>query len=51
MSYFTATDGCKLYYEEHGAGEHLLFIHGWSCNTTFFEKQIAYFWFAGRWVF
>jgi pimeloyl-ACP methyl ester carboxylesterase len=43
MAYFTATDGCKLYYEEHGAGEHLLFIHGWSCNTTFFEKQIAYF--------
>ena len=43
MSFFTTTDGCKLYYEEHGTGEHLLFIHGWSCNAGFFEKQIAHF--------
>ncbi|MDR2132168.1 MAG: alpha/beta hydrolase [Clostridiales Family XIII bacterium] len=43
MSYFTTADGCKLYYEEHGKGEPLIFIHGWSCNSKYFKKQVAYF--------
>jgi pimeloyl-ACP methyl ester carboxylesterase len=43
MSYFTTADDCKLYYEEHGTGEHLLFIHGWSCNLGFFKRQIEHF--------
>jgi pimeloyl-ACP methyl ester carboxylesterase len=43
MAYFTASDGCKLYCEEYGTGEPLLFIHGWSCHLGFFAKQFAYF--------
>jgi pimeloyl-ACP methyl ester carboxylesterase len=43
MSYFTVTDGCKLYYEEYGTGENLIFIHGWSCNSKFFKKQVEHF--------
>lgn len=43
MAYFTTTDNCKLYYEEHGSGEPLIFIHGWSCNHKFFKYQIEEF--------
>jgi pimeloyl-ACP methyl ester carboxylesterase len=43
MANFTTTDGCQLYYSEYGAGEPLIFIHGWSANSTFFGQQIAYF--------
>jgi pimeloyl-ACP methyl ester carboxylesterase len=43
MSYFTTSDGCKLYYEEHGTGEALIFIHGWTANAAFFTNQINYF--------
>ncbi|MDR1572729.1 MAG: alpha/beta hydrolase [Clostridiales Family XIII bacterium] len=43
MSYFTASDNCKIYYEEHGTGEPLIFIHGWTCNATYFYRQIEYF--------
>jgi pimeloyl-ACP methyl ester carboxylesterase len=43
MSYFTTSDNCKLYYEEHGTGEHLIFIHGWTANTMFFTAQIEHF--------
>jgi pimeloyl-ACP methyl ester carboxylesterase len=43
MPYFTTSDNYKLYYEEHGTGEPLVFIHGWTCNATYFSKQIAHF--------
>jgi pimeloyl-ACP methyl ester carboxylesterase len=43
MAYFTTADGCKLYYEEYGSGDHLVFIHGWTCNTAFYTAQIEYF--------
>jgi pimeloyl-ACP methyl ester carboxylesterase len=40
MSYFTTADNCKIYYEESGTGEHLIFIHGWTANAEFFRAQI-----------
>lgn len=43
MAYFETTDKCKIYYEEHGSGEPLIFIHGWSCNHQFFKYQIEEF--------
>jgi pimeloyl-ACP methyl ester carboxylesterase len=43
MSYFTTSDNCKIYYEEHGTGEHLIFVHGWTANAAFFTAQIEYF--------
>ena len=43
MAYFTTKDNCKIYYEEHGSGEPLIFIHGWSCNHKFFKYQVEEF--------
>lgn len=43
MAFFTTSDNCKIYYEEHGAGEALIFVHGWSCNHNFFKYQIDEF--------
>jgi pimeloyl-ACP methyl ester carboxylesterase len=43
MPYFTASDDYKIHYEEHGTGEPLIFVHGWTCNANYFDKQIAYF--------
>lgn len=43
MAYFTTKDNCNIYYEEHGSGEPLIFIHGWSCNHKFFKYQIDEF--------
>ena len=43
MAYFTTKDNCKIYYEEHGSGEPLIFIHGWSCNHKFFKYQTEEF--------
>ncbi|PYI91355.1 MAG: hypothetical protein DME97_13770 [Verrucomicrobia bacterium] len=32
----TQVDGAKVHYTEHGAGDNaLLFVHGWSCDETF----------------
>lgn len=43
MAYFETTDKCKIYYEEHGSGEPLIFIHGWSCSHKFFKYQVEEF--------
>jgi pimeloyl-ACP methyl ester carboxylesterase len=43
MAYFTTSDNCKLYYEEHGKGKAVVFIHGWSCNRHYFKKQLPVF--------
>ncbi|MDR1028590.1 MAG: alpha/beta hydrolase [Clostridiales Family XIII bacterium] len=43
MSYFTTVDNCKIYYEERGTGEHLIFVHGWTATAAFFGNQIEYF--------
>src|ERR1700731_2321261 len=36
----TRLDGAKIHYTEYGAGENaLLFVHGWSCDETFWVGQ------------
>jgi len=36
----TQVDGAKVHYTEYGAGENaLLFVHGWSCDETFWAAQ------------
>jgi len=42
-NYFTLEDGTKLYTEEAGKGQTLLFIPGWTMTHRFFEKQKEYF--------
>jgi|SRR5262245_6511631 len=40
-------EGVTLAYEDQGAGKPtLVFVHGWTCNRTFFAAQAAHF--AGR---
>jgi pimeloyl-ACP methyl ester carboxylesterase len=35
-------DGIKLFYEEAGKGDPpVLFVHGWSCNHTYFAPEVA----------
>ncbi|HIU25745.1 MAG TPA: alpha/beta hydrolase [Candidatus Copromorpha excrementigallinarum] len=43
MPYFATDDNCRLYYEEKGEGKAVVFVHGWSCNRHFFEKQLPEF--------
>jgi len=41
-SRFVTADGAKVHYTEYGAGENaLLFVHGWSCDETFWEGQAS----------
>ncbi len=40
MSYFVTSDGCNLYYEDHGEGEPVVLIHGWSCSHQHWRKQV-----------
>lgn len=43
MAYFKTDDNCKIYYETYGEGSPLVFVHGWSCDSTFFINQIDFF--------
>lgn len=38
-----ASDGVRIYYEVHGTGDPLLFLHGNSQNGRVFKRQIDYF--------
>ena len=39
--FVATTDGEQLYYEDMGDGPVLLFVHGWTMNTEFWERQTA----------
>jgi len=40
----TSTDGVEIHYEVHGTGTPaLVFVHGWSCDQSYWKKQIDYF--------
>jgi pimeloyl-ACP methyl ester carboxylesterase len=37
-------DGIPIRYEVHGSGEPaLLFVHGWSCDRTYWDQQVPHF--------
>lgn len=39
-SRFTELDGAKVHYTDYGAGDNaLVFVHGWSCDETFWAGQ------------
>lgn len=43
-NYFTTTDGNKMYYEAYGSADTaLVFIHGFSVNSTSWKDQIEFF--------
>ena len=43
MPYFDLGDEVKLYYQEQGEGQPILFIHGVWMSGRFFERQLSYF--------
>jgi pimeloyl-ACP methyl ester carboxylesterase len=41
--YASLPGGARLYYTDEGAGEPLLFVHGWTCDSNDFLAQLAFF--------
>src|SRR4051812_45454743 len=42
--FVNSSDSTRIAYEVHGEGmPALIFVHGWSCDRTYWEKQIASF--------
>ena len=40
----TSADGTVINYYEHGQeGSVLVFVHGWSCDASYWREQVAYF--------
>ncbi len=40
----TSKDGTYISYEVYGVGEPtLVFVHGWSCDARYWQKQVSYF--------
>jgi len=40
----TSADGTAINYYEHGQeGPVLVFVHGWSCDTSYWREQVEYF--------
>ena len=33
-------DGAKIYYEDHGEGQPILFVRGWLCSSRFRQKNV-----------
>lgn len=42
-NFIALADGTKLYIEEAGKGQAMIFITGWTMTSRFFEKQMDYF--------
>ncbi|GAB4423207.1 MAG: hypothetical protein OHK0015_00530 [Chloroflexi bacterium OHK40] len=42
-TYLEVAPGVELYYEEHGAGQPLVFVPGWTFTTEVFQHQVAHF--------
>jgi non-heme chloroperoxidase len=39
--YLETKDGAKIYYEDHGEGRPILLVHGWTCSSRFWRKNVA----------
>lgn len=41
MSYLETSDGTDLYFEDHGGGQPIVFIHGWPLSGAMWEYQVV----------
>lgn len=39
-NYLETKDGAKIYYEDQGAGQPILLVHGWLCSCRFWQKNV-----------
>lgn len=39
-AYFPTPDGVNLYYEDQGEGTPLFFVHGWTCSSQVWQKNV-----------
>ena len=39
--YFRTSDDTSLYYEVEGEGQPIMLVHGWSCSTKFYSRNVA----------
>jgi non-heme chloroperoxidase len=42
MAYITTTDGTQIYYKDWGAGQPVVFSHGWPLSSDAFEDQMFF---------
>jgi pimeloyl-ACP methyl ester carboxylesterase len=38
--YLEMKDGAKIYYEDQGNGQPIVLIHGWTCSSKFWQKNV-----------
>ncbi len=43
MSTFTTSDGVEIYYKDWGAGQPIVFCHGWPLDADSWESQMIFF--------
>lgn len=43
MSYFTTSDGTRLFYKDWGSGQPILFSHGWPLSSDAWDQQMLFF--------
>lgn len=43
MPYFTTRDGAEIFYKDWGAGQPILFSHGWPLTADSWDAQLVYF--------
>ncbi|WP_370677727.1 alpha/beta fold hydrolase [Pleomorphomonas sp. PLEO] len=43
MSHFTTADGTRLFYKDWGAGQPIVFSHGWPLSSDAWDQQMLFF--------
>ena len=43
MSHFTTSDGTRLFYKDWGAGQPIVFSHGWPLSSDAWDQQMLFF--------
>ncbi len=38
--YLEVEDGAKIYYEDQGVGQPIVLVHGWTCSSKFWQKNV-----------
>uniref|UniRef100_UPI003F49947D alpha/beta fold hydrolase n=1 Tax=Ensifer adhaerens TaxID=106592 RepID=UPI003F49947D len=43
MTYFSTTDGTRIFYKDWGTGQPVLFAHGWPLSSDAWDQQMLFF--------